>query len=135
MGRRRQNSKSIDRPSTPEKRSRPNLNPLRRGTSSKNMQTIPSPEASVVNLNSSSFHREPPSPQPHVRTPTENFQPHAEQRRADDEMNGERTLPPPIRSSSLPTNNGAQASHDQAQRQDQQSMSAPEPPAEVRAFG
>ncbi|MCJ1461765.1 hypothetical protein MMC07_000364 [Pseudocyphellaria aurata] len=116
MGRRRQNSKSADRPPSPEKRSRGNLNPLRRGTSSKNMQTIPSPEASVVNLPSSLPRREPASPPPSVSKPLDSSQSTRQQRRINDERNGDTVLPAPSRSSSLPVANGVQSNPDQSQQ-------------------
>lgn len=135
MGRRRQNSKSTDPPPTPEKRSRGNLNPLRRGTSSKNMQTIPSPEASTVNLPSPSPRREPALPPSSVSKPLEISQSSRQQRRINDERNGDTILPAPSRSSSLPSPNGILSNQDQPQQLKKQSTAPLEKPPEVRIEG
>lgn len=132
MGRRRQNSKSTDLPPTPEKRSRGNLNPLRRGTSSKNMQTIPSPGASVVNLPSPSPRQENVSPPPNVSKPPETSQSPRQQRRINDERNGDTILPAPNRSLSLPPTNGIQSNQDQPQQLKKQSTAPVDKLPEVR---
>lgn len=135
MGRRRQNSKSADPPPTPEKSSRGTFNPLRRGTSSKNMQTIPSPEASIVNLPSSSPRREPALPPPSVSKPPETSQSSREQRRINDERNGDTILPAPSRSSTLPSPNGIQSNLDQPQQLKKQSTAPLEKLPEVCISG
>lgn len=135
MGRRRQNSKSTDTPPTPEKRSRGTLNPLRRGTSSKNMQTIPSPEASVVNLPSPLPRREPTLPPASVAKPLETSQSSRQQRRINDERNGDTILPAPNRSSSLPSTNGIQSNQEQPQQLKKQSTAPLERLPEVRISG
>ncbi|MCJ1260817.1 hypothetical protein MMC22_000680 [Lobaria immixta] len=132
VGRRRQNSKSADPPPTPEKSSRGTFNPLRRGTSSKNMQTIPSPEASIVNLPSSSPRREPALPPPSVSKPPETSQSSREQRRINDERNGDTILPAPSRSSTLPSPNGIQSNQDQPQQLKKQSTAPLERLPEIR---
>ncbi len=112
MGRRRQSSKPSEGPSFPEKRPRPNLNPLRRGTGSRTMRTIPSPEASVVNLASSSPRQEPVPPVPRVSTSREASQHPSEKSKVNDQRNGDDALPPPSRSSSLPGTNGNIQAHE-----------------------
>lgn len=135
MGRRRQNSKSTDTPPTPEKRSRGTLNPLRRGTSSKNMQTIPSPEASFVNLPSPLPRREPALPPASVAKPLETSQSSRQQRRINDERNGDTILPAPNRASSLPSANGIQSNQEQPQQLKKQSTVPLEKLPEVRISG
>lgn len=115
MSRRRLTPKPSDSASSPEKRSRPNLNPLRRGTGSRNMQAIPSPEASVVNLNPSSPRREPASPLPRASTTRETSQ--APQsplaiRKISDHRNGNDVSLPPSRAASLPIINGSSKSQE-----------------------
>lgn len=102
INRTRQTSKPLDRAGSPEKRSRPNLNPLRRGTSTRDMQTIPSPQGSAVNLPL------PPLPrQPSIQLPDPEPQPLQEPQRESHLSNGDTSRPPPVRSSSLPGPNGA----------------------------
>lgn len=128
MSRRRQTPKPSDNAPSPEKRSRPNLNPLKRGTGSRNMQAIPSPEASVVNLNPSSPRREPASPLPRASTTRESSQtPQAPPAISKilDHRNGNDVLISPSRSASLPITNGS------SQSQEQQSIARPEKQPEV----
>lgn len=128
MSRRRQTPKPSDVAPSPEKRSRPNLNPLRRGTGSRNMQAIPSPEASVVNLNPSSPRRDPVSSLPRASTTRETSQaPQAPPaiRKISDHRNGNDVLLPPNRSASLPITNGS------SQSQEKQSIAPPEKQPEV----
>lgn len=128
MSRRRQIPKPPDGALSPEKRSRPNLNPLRRGTGSRNMQAIPSPQASVVNLNPTSPRREPASPLPRASTTRETSQaPQAPPaiRKIFDHRNGNDVLLPPSRSASLPITNGS------SQSQEKQSIAPPEKQPEV----
>lgn len=131
MSRRRQTPKPSDSASSPEKRSRPNLNPLRRGTGSRNMQAIPSPEASVVNLNPSSSRRETASPLPRASTTRETSQ--APQsplaiRKISDRRNGNEVSLPPSRAASLPLINGSSKS------QEKQPIAPPEKQPEVGHF-
>lgn len=127
MSRRRQTPKPSDGALSPEKRPRPNLNPLRRGTGSRNMQAIPSPEASVVNLNPPSVGREPASP-PRASTARETSQsPQAPLaiRKIFDYRNGNDVQLPPSRSASLPITNGS------SQPQEKKSIALPEKQSEV----
>ena len=115
MSRRRLTPKPSDSASSPEKRSRPNLNPLRRGTGSRNMQAIPSPEASVVNLNPSSPRREPASPLPRASTTGETSQAPPSPlaiRKISDHRNGNDVSLPPSRAASLPIINGSSKSQE-----------------------
>lgn len=116
MSRRRLTPKpSSDSAPSPEKRSRANLNPLRRGTGSRNMQAIPSPEASVVNLNPSSPHREPASPLPRASTTRETSQPPPSplaKRKISDHRNGNELSLTPNRAASLPLINGSSKSQE-----------------------
>ncbi|MCJ1479761.1 hypothetical protein MMC13_008447 [Lambiella insularis] len=50
MARRKTDPKPAEQSPSPEKRTRPSRNPLRRGPSSRNMQQIPSPDASTTEL-------------------------------------------------------------------------------------
>lgn len=108
----RQTSKPLDHAGSPEKRLRPSLNPLRRGTSTRDMQTIPSPQGSAVNLPPPPL---PPPPQidpthPDSQRKTGFTDPEplssAEPRRVEYLPNGDALQPPPVRSSSLPGANG-----------------------------
>ena len=128
MGRRRQNS---DRPPSPERRSRPNLNPLRRGTSSRDMQTIPSPEESAVSLAPSPPPQVPPLPQSKIPPPTETLRTTREQQRANEQPNGTMDLPSTTGSPSLPATNGLQHPVDPAPPQNQLSAAASEKPTVV----
>lgn len=101
INRTRNTSKPLDRAGSPEKRSRPNLNPLRRGTSTRDMQAIPSPQDSAINL--------PPPPlppQPRIDRTDAAPQPSQEPQRESHLPNGDTLQPPPVRSSSLPGANG-----------------------------
>jgi len=93
MGRRKQDPKSVERTPSPEKRSRPSRNPLRRG-SSKNMQQIPSPNASMTELPTTSPRRQPPVER---LSQSQSSQPSMEQRRSDSELIGDtiESAPPP----------------------------------------
>lgn len=115
MSRRRLTPKPSDSESSPEKRSRPNLNPLRRGTGSRNMQAIPSPEASVVNLNPSSPRRELTPPIPRSSTTRESSQasqPPLAIRKISDHRNGNDVLLPPSRAASFPIINKSSKSQE-----------------------
>lgn len=128
MSRRRLTPKPSDSASSPEKRSLPNLNPLRRGTGSRNMQAIPSPETSVVNLNPSSPRREPASPLTRASTTRETSQaPQAPlaMRKISDHRNGDEVSLPPSRAASLPLINGSSKS------QEKQPIAPPEKQPEV----
>jgi hypothetical protein len=103
MGRRKQDSKSEERAPSPEKRPRQSRNPLRRGPSSKNMQQIPSPEASTTELPTSPARQDTPV----EREPTQNqsTQPSLDQQRSEFYANGDMIEPIPPAGSSL--TNGA----------------------------
>ena len=106
INRTRHTSRPLDRAGSPEKRSRPNLNPLRRGTSTRDMQTIPSPQGSAVNLPPPPLPSQPIPPQPTIRTTEPELQPPQEPQRDDYLPNGDTSRPTPVRSSSLPGANG-----------------------------
>lgn len=96
------------------------------------MQTIPSPEASVVNLPSPLPRREPALPPSSVAKPPEISQSSRQQRRINDERNGDTILPAPSRSLSLPAANGVQSNQDQPQQLKKQSTAPLESLPEVR---
>ena len=138
-GRSNKSAKGMDRPPSPEKRSRPMRNPLRRGTSShQNMESIPSPPSSASHL--------PMSPPPNASQPIETDTsrsterpPSQERRRLNDQINGDTIQPAPTRVSSLPgMTNGTSgpANRDLATVQETQAAPPPGPPpskaAEVR---
>ncbi|KAL8925337.1 MAG: hypothetical protein Q9172_002268 [Xanthocarpia lactea] len=107
MSRRKDDRKPGERTSSPEKRSRPPFS-LRRGTSSKNMQTIPSPDEEAMPMPKSPPQRKTSSPQPNrAQTMTVSPSP-PEQRRMNETVNGDAIMPAPSRSSSLPVQNGIQ---------------------------
>ncbi|KAL8999421.1 MAG: hypothetical protein Q9169_001735 [Polycauliona sp. 2 TL-2023] len=107
MGRRKDDKKPSERPPSPEKRSRPPFS-LRRGTSSKNMQTIPSPDEETMPMPVTPAQRKTSSPQPN-RAQTMAASPSPpEHRRTNEQVNGDAILPAPNRSSSLPVQNGIQ---------------------------
>lgn len=123
MSRRKDSKNSGDRPPSPEKRSRPVLSGLRRGTSSKNMQTIPSPDEEAMPMPKSPPQRESSSPHP-IRSQTMGASPSPpEPRRTSGRVNGDTIQPAPTRSSSLPYPNGVAASSSQVEEQ------PPVPPA------
>jgi len=106
----------MDRPPSPEKRSRTTRNPLRRGPSSRNnMQMLDSPQTSSQDLTTTQSRQEAPRIQTTTlftdrpQTPPE--QP-LEQRRSDDQPNGEHMQSTPKRISSLPAPNGVQMNRD-----------------------
>ena len=101
----------MDRAPSPEKRSRPKRNPLRRGTSShQKMETIPSPPESSSHLPQSPPQQEVPSINPASSQSTE--RPRSQERHlSNDQVNGDRIQPAPTRVSSLPgMTNGAPSS-------------------------
>ena len=129
IGRRKE--KKPERPPSPEKRMRSGLNPLRRGTSSKNMQAIPSPpETSTVHLPPTTPSQEEALPE--IVAAPRSQRPHSpiEQRRLNDQLNGDSISPAPRRTSSLPTTNGVQTERDVTQ-QDIPPMPTPPKLAEV----
>lgn len=106
MTRRKDNKKTGDRPPSPEKRSRPHLGGLRRGTSSRNMQAIPSPDEETMPLPKFPPQREPSTPQP-VRSQTLATSPSPPgPRRTPGSVNGDTVQSGPTRSSSMPISNG-----------------------------
>ncbi|KAL9599215.1 MAG: hypothetical protein Q9219_003996 [cf. Caloplaca sp. 3 TL-2023] len=107
MTRRKEGKKLSERPPSPEKRSRPNLNPLRRGTSSRNMQTIPSPDEEAMPIPKSAPQREPTTPPPN---PSQNsaVPPSPQQWRTNGGVNGDAIQPVISRSSHLSSTNGIQ---------------------------
>ena len=138
-GRSNKGAKGMDRPPSPEKRSRPMRNPLRRGTSShQNMESIPSPPSSASNLPMSP----PQNATALIETETSQYTerpPSQERRRLNDQVNGDTIQPAPTRVSSLPgMTNGTSgpANRDLATVQETQAAPPPGPPpgkmAEVR---
>ena len=117
----------MDRPPSPDKRSRPKRNPLRRGpTSRQDMQTIPSPpETSAMDL---------PSSIPRQQAPPASLQlddgPYSrpEQVTPVEQSNGITAQTAPLRSSSLPMTNGTTANPDLSAVQEDQISPPSEPP-------
>ena len=135
LGRPGKGSKSMDNPSSPEKRGRPSRNPLRRGASSKHdMETIPSPPAtSSSDLQASATRNAAP---PAGVTPTQSIDrppSNQEQRRRNDQLNGDTIQPAPTRVSSLPMPNGVSTNRDQASLQDSQAAPPAGPPLTTTA--
>ena len=107
IGRRKE--KKAEQPPSPEKRTRLGLNPLRRGTSSKNMQEIPSPpETSTVDFPKVTPSQETTRPGTTATTQPQSPQAPIEQQRTADQPNGDPTTQAPKRTSSLPRLNGVQ---------------------------
>ena len=110
--------------SSPEKRGRPSRNPLRRGASSKHdMETIPSPPAtSTSDLQASTTRSTAPpagvTPIQSIGRPPSN----QDQRRRNDQLNGDTIQPAPTRTSSLPMTNGVSANRDLSSSQDSQTV-------------
>ena len=130
-GRSNKGAKAMDRAPSPEKRSRPMRNPLRRGTSShQNMESIPSPPSSSSHLPQSPPQPEAPLTQPVPLQAAE--RPRSQERRvSNDQVNGDRIQPAPTRVSSLPgITNGTSspANRDLATVQESQAASPPGPP-------
>ena len=130
-GRSSKGAKGMDRAPSPEKRSRPMRNPLRRGQGShQNMETIPSPPSSSTHLPQSSPRQEAPLIQTASSQSTE--RPRSQERRPlSDQTNGDTIQPAPARVSSLPgMTNGASSSanRDLATVQETQAAPPPGPP-------
>ena len=130
-GRSNKGGKAMDRVPSPEKRSRPMRNPLRRGPSShQNMETIPSPPSSSSNIPQSPPQPEAPLVQPASSQSAERRQ-SQERRPSNDQVNGDRIQPAPTRVSSLPgMTNGtsSSANRDLATVQETQLAPPPGPP-------
>ncbi|KAL8734298.1 MAG: hypothetical protein Q9166_001496 [cf. Caloplaca sp. 2 TL-2023] len=108
MSKRKDNKKPGERPPSPEKRSRPPFSALRRGTSSKNMQTIPSPDEETMPPPVPPPQKNTSSPQPR-RSQTMGSPPSpSNQRRTNERVNGDTIEPAPTRLSSLSLQNGIQ---------------------------
>ncbi|KAL8882210.1 MAG: hypothetical protein Q9198_000755 [Flavoplaca austrocitrina] len=114
MGRRKDDKKPTERGASPEKRSRPPFS-LRRGTSSKNMQTIPSPDEEVMPMPTSPSQRKTSSPQPNKAQTSAVPPSSSEPRRMNEEVKGDTIMPAPSRSSSMPVQNGIQTTAAPAQ--------------------
>lgn len=130
-GRSNKGAKGMDRAPSPEKRSRPIRNPLRRGPNShQNMESIPSPPSSLSNLPQSSPRQEAPLIQIASSQFTE--RPRSQERRLfSDQVNGNTNQPAPARVSSLPgMTNGisSSANRDLATVQETQAAPPPVPP-------
>ena len=129
IGRRKE--KKAEQPQSPEKRTRIGLNPLRRGTSSKNMQEIPSPpETSTVDLPTSIPSQETTRPGTTATTKPQPPQAPIEQQRTNDQPNGESITQAPKRTSSLPRLNGVQNERETA-LEDVPPVPTPSKPVEV----
>lgn len=126
----RRKDKKADRPPSPEKRMRSTLNPLRRGTSSKDMQAIPSPDASTMDL--PSLPKQGP-PLPTTSVPVADRAPPSppEPRRTHEQVNGDSISPAPRRTSSLPRTNGATNNRELGQTEDIPPVLPPPKLAEV----
>ena len=132
MGRRQKDPKPTQPTASAEKRSRPNRNPLRRGPSSRDMQTIPSPEESILHLPSRSPRQEPASsPRATKASAVEQPRPPVEPQRATDQPNGDTIMPAPLRPSDGFQTNGVKASRDLAPTEPQPSPAPPAVTAEV----
>ena len=129
IGRRKE--KKAEQPASPEKRTRLGLNPLRRGTSSKNMQEIPSPpETSTVDLPTAIPSQETARPGTTATSKPQQPQAPIEQQRTNDQLNGDSITQAPKRISSLPRLNGVQ--HDrETVSEEVPPVPAPSKPVEV----
>ena len=140
LGRQKKGSKGMDRPPSPDKRSRPSRNPLRRGASSRHdMETIPSPPAtSSSDLPVSPPRREAVSPAAPLSRSNERPPSNQDQRQRNDQLNGDAILPAPTRISSLPMTNGVSTNRDLTPPQENQIATPAGPPpgkaAEVRTI-
>ncbi|MCJ1380945.1 hypothetical protein MMC17_004054 [Xylographa soralifera] len=105
MSRRKVDPSSIERTPSPEKRSRSSRNPLRRG-SSRNMQQIPSPDASTTELPTSPPRQQTPMTHDSFRSqpPQPTLSP-IDQRRAEPDVNGDIIEPVAPRDPSLTNGN------------------------------
>lgn len=127
-GRSNKGAKGLDRAPSPEKRSRPMRNPLRRGPNShQNMETIPSPPSSLSNLPQSSLRPDAPLIQTASSQSTE--APRSEERRRlNDQVNGDTIQSAPTRVSSLPgMTNGTASSTNRDLNAVQEAQAAPPP--------
>ena len=121
--------KGMERPPSPEKRSRPTRNPLRRGPNSRqDMQTIPSPPMSSTHLPSSPPRREPPLSKVSTQQSNEQPQQRQERRQTDDQLNGDTIQEAPIRGSDLPMTNGVSKARDLPTAQTSEFAPPPGPP-------
>ena len=116
MSRRQKDPKPTQPTSSPEKRSRPNRNPLRRGPGSRDMQTIPSPEESVVHLPPPPRRQEPALSSP-TKPPVGAPQPQPEPQSTTEQSNGDTIMPAPISFPALPKTNGVMTNRDVAPSQ------------------
>ena len=130
MGRRHKDQKPTQSTPSPEKRSRPNRNPLRRGPSSRDMQTIPSPEESIVHLPPPPPRQESALSRP-TKPPVEPPQSPPESQNTIDQSNGDTIMPAPINSSAIPHTNGVRADRDVPLSQPEQYPTPASIPAEV----
>ena len=125
----RKGAKGMERPPSPEKRPRGTRNPLRRGPSSRqDMQTIPSPPISTVHLPSSPPRTGPP---PQLDPPSQSnnrVPPEVEQRRRNDQLNGDTIQQAPTGVSTLPKTNGVPKSDDSTAVQEDTIVPPPGPP-------
>ncbi len=131
MSRKSKDPKSTIPAASQEKRSRPNRNPLRRGPSSRDMQTIPSPEESTIHLPSPPPRQEPALSRPTRSPPIEQPEPPAQPQPSNDRSNGDTILSAPISSSALSQTNGVNASRDVAPLQPEPPLPITSVPAEV----
>ena len=134
-GRSSKGAKAMDRAPSPEKRSRPLRNPLRRGQGShQNMEAIPSPPSSSSHLPQSPLQHEAPLTQPASSQPTESPRSQGPGL-SNDQVHGGSSQAAPTRVSSLPgLTNGtsSSANRDLATVQETQAASSPgAPPGKV----
>lgn len=127
LGRQNKGSKGMDRPLSPEKKSRTGRNPLRRGPSSRqDMQMLESPpQTSSGNVHSSPPRLDHPLVQIESTRSREPRQNPEEQRRMNDTMNGDAIEPVPNRVSSMPMTNGLQSNRELATVQENRASYAP----------
>lgn len=112
----------ISRPASPEKRSRRPNNPLRRGTSAKDMQAIPSPpQTSSSNMPMSAPQLDSLPPPPALQDISDRPETPSNESLRGSHMNSTINGATPNRISSLPTTNGQQSSHEPSTRENTQS--------------
>ena len=113
---RRKDTKAEERTPSPEKRSRTSRNPLRRGPSSRNMQQIPSPDASTTELPTSPARQQTPIERRMSQSQaSQRSQPSTEQRPSELDEYGNIIESAPMNGSVL--TNGTQASQGMAAEQ------------------
>ena len=100
------------------------------------MQTIPSPEDSILHLPSPSKRQEPATvPRPKQQAPVERSQPPPEPQRANAQSNGDTIMPVPLGASGGTQTNGVNENRGTAPIEPEASLSPKPPAAEVSTIG